>query len=162
MSQELAERTDGGTLVRLLWSPAEDAVRLEVYDLHTGEAFTSPVPKAEAMQAFDHPHLYRPRAAAGSRGRTLAQEHRRLAGVVAGADSVWDIPPRSRRRLSRPLAPAGSGPVRRRRNGHDPGSDPRAMSAEDIGVRRARLIRDAIDLRGVLHRESRILIVKRL
>lgn len=90
MSQELAERTDGGTLVRLLWSPAEDAVRLEVYDLHTGEAFTSPVPKAEAMQAFDHPHLYRPRAATGSRGRTLAQEHRRLAGVVAGADSLWD------------------------------------------------------------------------
>ena len=91
MSQELAERTDGGTLVRLLWSREQDAVRLEVYDLHTGEAFTAPVPKSEALQAFDHPQLYRPRAAAGSGRRALAREHRRLAGVAAGVDSVWDL-----------------------------------------------------------------------
>jgi len=86
MSQELAERTDGGTLVRLLWSQEQDAVRLEVYDLHTGEAFTAPVPKAEAMQAFDHPHAYRPRA---RRSRGVATR-RGLAAVGAGADGVWD------------------------------------------------------------------------
>ncbi|HKI91550.1 MAG TPA: hypothetical protein VJ986_04565 [Gaiellaceae bacterium] len=90
MSQELAERSDGDTLVRLLWRPDVNAIRIEYYDLHTGEAFTAPVPKAEAMQAFDHPHAYRPREAVGSRGRTLVQEHRRLAGIAAGADSVWD------------------------------------------------------------------------
>ena len=86
MSQELAERTDRGTLVRLLWSQEEDAVRLEVYDLHTGEAFTSPVPKAEAMQAFDHPHLYhRQRAVTAAR-----RDRHRLARLGAGADDVWD------------------------------------------------------------------------
>ena len=91
MSLELAERTDGGTLVRLLWSRTDDAVRLEVYDLHTGEAFTSPVPKAEAMQAFDHPYLYRRPEADLARGRALVPERRPLAGVAAGADSVWDM-----------------------------------------------------------------------
>lgn len=90
MSQELAERTDGGTLVRLLWRPDGDELRIEYYDLHTGEAFTAPVPRAEAMQAFDHPHLYRPREAAIPRGPAFTPERRELACVAAGADDVWD------------------------------------------------------------------------
>ena len=59
MSHELAERTEGGILVRLLWSSEEDAVHVEYFDLRSGEAFTSPVPKSEAMQAFHHPNAYR-------------------------------------------------------------------------------------------------------
>ena len=59
MSHELAERTDGGIVVRLLWSSEEDAVHVEYFDLRTGDAFTSRVPKTEAMSAFRHPNAYR-------------------------------------------------------------------------------------------------------
>jgi hypothetical protein len=64
MSHELAERTDGGILVRLLWSSADDNVHVEYFDFRTGDAFRSAVPKAEAMTAFRHPNAYRGAAVA--------------------------------------------------------------------------------------------------
>ena len=59
MSHELAERAQGAVLVRLLWNDVEDAVRIEYFDLDRGETFSSPVPKAEALNAFNHPNAYR-------------------------------------------------------------------------------------------------------
>ena len=59
MSQELAERTTGGIVVRLLWNSEQDTVEVEYLDLHTGDTFTAPVPKTEALEAFEHPNVYR-------------------------------------------------------------------------------------------------------
>jgi hypothetical protein len=64
MSHELAERSDGGIVVRLLWSSEEDSVHVEYLDLRTGDAFVAPVPKASALEAFRHPNAYRLAAAA--------------------------------------------------------------------------------------------------
>lgn len=81
MSLELAERRSGGVLVRLLWSSEEDAVHVEYYDLRTGEAFRIPVPKREALAAFEHPHAYRRPA---RRPRRASVQNRLVAA------SVWD------------------------------------------------------------------------
>ena len=59
MSQELAERTTGGIVVRLLWNSEQDSVEIEYLDLQTGDTFTAPVPKTEALEAFRHPNVYR-------------------------------------------------------------------------------------------------------
>jgi hypothetical protein len=59
---ELAERTNDGVSVRLLWRPATDEVLLEVNDEKLGETFELQVPGEQAMDAFRHPFVY-----AGSR-----------------------------------------------------------------------------------------------
>jgi hypothetical protein len=57
--RELAQRTQNGLIVRLLWDSIRDCVILRCRDLQSGEAFSAEVPKAHALAAFHHPHVYR-------------------------------------------------------------------------------------------------------
>jgi hypothetical protein len=61
---ELAERRNSGLVVRLLWDPARNQAVLRYRDRLTGEALVSDVPNATALVAFQHPIVFRPRAAA--------------------------------------------------------------------------------------------------
>ena len=58
--RELAQRTQNGLIVRLLWDSLRDCVILRYRDLQTGDAFVAEVPKADALAAFKHPNAYRP------------------------------------------------------------------------------------------------------
>jgi hypothetical protein len=58
--RELAQRTQNGLIVRLLWDSIRDSVILRYRDLQSGDAFTAEVPKAHALAAFNHPNAYRP------------------------------------------------------------------------------------------------------
>jgi hypothetical protein len=58
--RELAQRTQNGLIVRLLWDSVRDCVILRYRDLQTDDAFTAEVPKAYALAAFRHPNAYRP------------------------------------------------------------------------------------------------------
>ena len=60
MHHELARRTYGGIDVRLLWDALRDRILVRYRDARTGDAFTTEVPKAEALRAFEHPNAYRP------------------------------------------------------------------------------------------------------
>ena len=55
---ELAERTNDGVSVRLLWRRGTDEVLLEVNDGKLGESFALQVPGGQAMDAFRHPFVY--------------------------------------------------------------------------------------------------------
>jgi hypothetical protein len=56
--RELAARTNDGIHVRLLWHPHDDAVSISVADATTGERFQQPVPRTQALFAFNHPFTY--------------------------------------------------------------------------------------------------------
>jgi len=58
--RELAQRTQNGLIVRLLWDPIRDCVILRYRDVSSGESFSAEVPKAHALAAFKHPNAYRP------------------------------------------------------------------------------------------------------
>jgi len=60
MQRELAKRIDHGIVVRLLWDALHDRVFVKYRDKRSGEEFVTEVPRAEAMNAFDHPNAYRP------------------------------------------------------------------------------------------------------
>ncbi|MGZ6913697.1 MAG: hypothetical protein ACXVJS_19300 [Acidimicrobiia bacterium] len=67
MSQELAERTEAGIIVRLLWDQPRDQVIVEYRDDRSGDQFSVIVPKSQALSAFHHPNAYRsPRPKASS------------------------------------------------------------------------------------------------
>lgn len=66
MSQELAERTEAGIIVRLLWDEPRDQVIVEYRDDRTGDRFETVVPKSQALSAFHHPNAYRPARKTGS------------------------------------------------------------------------------------------------
>ncbi len=79
---ELAERHDGGILVRLLWDPGEDRVLVDYRDQRSGDAFTAEVPRPRALDAFRHPNLFRTSGAPRARRRearaaTLTETTRR-------------------------------------------------------------------------------------
>jgi hypothetical protein len=63
MLYELAKRTQDGLVVRLLWDALRNQVVLGYRDERSGERFRVDVPNARALDAFDHPNAYRPRAA---------------------------------------------------------------------------------------------------
>ena len=58
--RELAQRTQNGLIVRLLWDSIPDRIILRYHDLRSGDEFTAEVPKAHALAAFNHPNVYRP------------------------------------------------------------------------------------------------------
>jgi hypothetical protein len=55
---ELAERSNDGVEVRLLWHRVTGEVVLEVNDEKTGATFEVQVPGDRAMDAFRHPFVY--------------------------------------------------------------------------------------------------------
>lgn len=63
MARELAQRTDDGLTVRLLWDGAE-MVYLQLWDLRTDSLDEFPVPRESALDAFEHPFRYEPATAA--------------------------------------------------------------------------------------------------
>jgi len=60
--RELAHRSDHGVTVRLFWDTTLDRVLLRYRDAREGDLFTTVVPSAEALAAFEHPNAYRPAA----------------------------------------------------------------------------------------------------
>jgi hypothetical protein len=64
MTYELAQRNDGGILVRLLWDAVRNQVVLRYRDTREGDSFVTDVPNDDALAAFEHPNVYRPAIAA--------------------------------------------------------------------------------------------------
>ena len=62
--RELAQRRDAGVSVRLLWDAQLDQVLLQYTDWRGTESWLVEVPNASALDAFNHPNLYRPLRAA--------------------------------------------------------------------------------------------------
>jgi hypothetical protein len=62
--KELAHRRQNGIVVRLFWDAALDRVVLRYRDTLEGTRFSVVVAKADALEAFHHPNLYRSRAQA--------------------------------------------------------------------------------------------------
>jgi hypothetical protein len=58
--RDLAERRSGGAIVTLLWDPRRDQVMLRYVDVRSGDSFVVDVPNDAALNAFHHPHVYRP------------------------------------------------------------------------------------------------------
>ena len=56
--RELDVRTSDGIDVRLLWSPHDGALLLEVDDAELQTRLVLPVPPDEAMLAFHHPFAW--------------------------------------------------------------------------------------------------------
>jgi hypothetical protein len=56
--RELSFREGDGIQVRLLWSPATDALSVSVTDIRTGESFEVDAPPAKALDVFEHPFAY--------------------------------------------------------------------------------------------------------
>lgn len=61
--RELMRRRNGGLEVALRWHPESDSVSIEVVDDGTGEQHEVEVPRAQALDAFEHPFAYVRRAA---------------------------------------------------------------------------------------------------
>ena len=55
---ELAQRQNGGIVVRLLWTRSDDSVRISVEDEQTGEVFELNVGREQAYDAYTHPFAY--------------------------------------------------------------------------------------------------------
>ncbi|MFL5963937.1 MAG: hypothetical protein ACJ757_13705 [Gaiellaceae bacterium] len=62
--RELAHRCAAGIDVTLYWDAAAELVTVDVVDLRAGECFELLVPRARALDAFNHPFAY---AASGER-----------------------------------------------------------------------------------------------
>jgi hypothetical protein len=59
--RELAQRSNSGLDIRLLWDPGEDRVSVLVTDAHTGDVFEVEVgPGERALDVFNHPFAYAP------------------------------------------------------------------------------------------------------
>jgi hypothetical protein len=56
--RELAERSSGGTRVRLLWRQGTTVLWVEVRESGTDQALAILVPPARALDAFHHPYAY--------------------------------------------------------------------------------------------------------
>ena len=68
--RELAQRSDDGIDVTLLWSPRTNRLFIDVEDKHLGDRFVSDVPPADALDAFNHPFAYRKDFACSPGSRT--------------------------------------------------------------------------------------------
>ena len=58
-ARELAQRAADGIVVTLHWLETSDEIVVSYTDERTGEGFSTPVPRAEALEAFKHPNVYR-------------------------------------------------------------------------------------------------------
>jgi hypothetical protein len=58
MPRELDSRSGDGLEIRLLWTPATDALSVTVADARTEEFFVIPVDRRTALDAFLHPFAY--------------------------------------------------------------------------------------------------------
>ena len=56
--EELAQRSNDGIDVSLLWRRGTNAVALAIVDSRSGEELTFPVPAKRALDAFEHPFAY--------------------------------------------------------------------------------------------------------
>ena len=56
--RELDHRAADGIEVRLLWSPADDTVVVEVFECEAGNVFEFAVERDQALNAFHHPYAY--------------------------------------------------------------------------------------------------------
>lgn len=59
MVYELAQRSQDGLTVRLLWDALRNQVVLRYRDRRTGDAFVADIPNAKALVAFQHPNAFR-------------------------------------------------------------------------------------------------------
>jgi hypothetical protein len=59
MTFELAYRQHDGVAVRLTWDKVTNCVRVSYTDERSGDAFAATVPSSQALDAFNHPSLYR-------------------------------------------------------------------------------------------------------
>lgn len=59
---ELAERRACGIVVRLLWDPERGQTMLRYRDRMSNEVFLVDVPNDRALEAFEHPNVFRPKA----------------------------------------------------------------------------------------------------
>jgi hypothetical protein len=59
-TRELARRTNDGVEVTLLWSPAEDLLRVVVEDAKLNERFELETRSDNALEVFYHPYAYAP------------------------------------------------------------------------------------------------------
>ena len=55
--RELAQRSNNGIHVHLLWSPADDSLAVTVLD-DAGDPFELVVGADEALEVFNHPYAY--------------------------------------------------------------------------------------------------------
>ena len=60
---ELAERRASGIVVRLLWDSQRKQTIVRYRDRRNREAFVVDVPADRALEAFEHPNVFRPKAA---------------------------------------------------------------------------------------------------
>jgi hypothetical protein len=61
--RELMQRSNGGLDIRLRWHPETDSLSLHIADDQTGEEHECPVPRGDALDAFEHPFVYLVRGA---------------------------------------------------------------------------------------------------
>lgn len=59
MVYELAQRSQDGLTVRLLWDAPRNQVVLRYRDGRSGDAFVVDIPNAKALFAFQHPNAFR-------------------------------------------------------------------------------------------------------
>jgi hypothetical protein len=59
-TRELAERTSGGTLVRLFWRQGTRELWVEVREREFDVTIVIPVEPERALEAFQHPYAYWP------------------------------------------------------------------------------------------------------
>ena len=55
---ELAQRTNNGLDVALLWSRSTGNLVVAVEDIRTGESFTLDAPRDRALDVYNHPFAY--------------------------------------------------------------------------------------------------------
>ncbi len=63
-AKELAKRETDGVVVSLQWRRADDKVTVVVDDTRTGERFSIPARRENALEVFYHPFAYAPKLAA--------------------------------------------------------------------------------------------------
>ncbi len=63
-AKELAKRETDGVVVSLQWRRADDKVTVVVDDTRTGERFSIPAWRENALEVFYHPFAYAPKLAA--------------------------------------------------------------------------------------------------
>ncbi len=68
--RELAQRSNGGIDVRLLWNPLTSRLFIVVEDEQHGDSFSSDIGAGDALDAFNHPYAYRKEFACSPGSRT--------------------------------------------------------------------------------------------
>lgn len=58
MKEELAQRTEDGMNVKLLWSRADNRLAVEVSDARSGRHFELEAPRDRALDVYYHPYAH--------------------------------------------------------------------------------------------------------